>query len=51
MHEPKLGRDAAIKIACALYEANPPAGLAYLTADAYEAMLRNVFATADTLEA
>jgi hypothetical protein len=47
MQDPKLGRDAAIKLARALYAAAPPQSLSYLSAEGYEASLREVFTTAD----
>jgi hypothetical protein len=47
MQDPKLGREAAIKLARSLYEATSPASLSYLSAEGYEALLREVFATAD----
>jgi hypothetical protein len=51
MKDPELGREEAIKLARALYEVNPIAGLTYLTGDAYEVMLRDVFAAADASSA
>jgi hypothetical protein len=48
MEDPKLGREAAIILARALYEASPPEGLSHvLSADAYEALLRETFNAAD----
>lgn len=46
MQEPKLGRNAAVKLARKLYEENPPAELSYLSADGYEALLREVLEAA-----
>lgn len=46
MQDPKLGRTAAIKLARSLYEASPPSGLSYLSADGYEALLTEVLEVA-----
>lgn len=47
--DPELGRDEAIALARKLYEANPQPTLAYLSADGFEALLREVFAVADVV--
>lgn len=51
MQEPKCGRETAIKLALSLYDAYTPNSLSYLSAQGYEAMLRNLFAAADRYHA
>lgn len=46
MKDPKLGRADAIKLARELYEANHPAGLEYLSSEAFEVFLTEVLTTA-----